>query len=81
MNAVVVKARFNSQTFDGWKIKKGDLGVLQWTPHKRHPRFAEPRVIWDQDPNRKARRTIVSSIEVAGIQSLRVRILIVSNFQ
>lgn len=59
MSAVVVRARFDSATLDVldlWRFKKGDLGVLKWKSHRRHPRFLEPRVIWDNDPQRKARR-------------------------
>jgi len=43
MTAIVVKAKFDEtlDTGESWIVKKGDLGVLQWSSHKRHPRFLE----------------------------------------
>lgn len=81
MSAVVVRARFNSKTLDaadGWIVKKGDLGVLKWLPHKRHQRFLEPRVLWDRDPKRKVRRIILSSIAIVGLQTATARIMLTS---
>jgi hypothetical protein len=78
MNAVVVKARFDSRTLgpDPEHVSKGDLGVLGWKPHRRHPRFLEACVIWDRDPHRKPRRVILSSIEVVGLETQTVRVLV-----
>jgi len=45
---VVVKAKFDSETLDTGEsriVRKGDLGVLKWFSHRRHPRFLEARVI------------------------------------
>jgi hypothetical protein len=77
--AVVVKARFDSETLDTvgpWRFRKGDCGVLHWKPHKTHPRFLEPRVIWDGDPTCKMRRLIIYSITVVGLQTLTTRVLL-----
>lgn len=79
MSAVVVKAKFDSETLDtgeNWIIRKGDLGVLKWSSHKRHPRFLEARVIWDRDPRRRVRRVILSSIAIVGLQTTTIRILL-----
>lgn len=77
--AVVVKARFDSETLDTvdpWRFDKGDLGVLHWKVHGRHPRFFQPCVIWDGDPRRKVRRVILSSITIVGIQTPTARVLL-----
>lgn len=77
--AVVVKARFDSETLDtvdAWRYSKGELGILHWKPHKRHPRFLEPCVIWDGDPKRRMRRVILSSITVVGLQTPTDRVLL-----
>lgn len=78
MNAVVVRARFDSRTLgpDPAYVSKGDLGMLRWKPHRRHPRFLEPCVIWDNDPHRKPRRVIVSSVAVAGLETRGVRVMV-----
>jgi len=78
MNAVVVRARFDSRTLgrDPEYVSKGDLGVLEWKSHRRHPRFLEPCVIWDKDPHRKPRRVILSSIAVVGLETRTVRVLV-----
>jgi hypothetical protein len=78
--AVVVKARFDSETLDtpgGWRYSEGDLGVLHWKPHKRHLRFLEPCVIWDADPKHKMRRVMLSSITVVGLQTPTDRLLLI----
>lgn len=80
MAAVVVRARFDSQTSDHsgrWNVKKGDFGVLKWKAHGRHPRFFEPVVLWDRDPQRQVRRVIVSSLTVVGLQTRGARVLLV----
>ena len=79
MSAVVVRARFDTETLDDtapWKVRTGDLGLLKWKPHKKHPRFLEPRVVWDGDPKHKARRVIVSSIAVVGLETATTRVLL-----
>lgn len=78
MSAVVVRARFDSPTLDAdsWHVRKGDLGVLHWHAHRRHPRFFEPRVMWDRDPKRRVRRVIVSSIGIVGLQTRTSRVLL-----
>ena len=78
MNAVVVRARFDSRTLgrDSEYVSKGELGVLKWKPHRRHPRFLEPSVIWDKDPHRQPRRVILSSIAVVGLETPTVRFLV-----
>lgn len=79
MSAVVVKAKFDSETLEtgeSWLVKKGDLGVLKWFSHKRHPRFLEARVMWDRDPKRKVRRIIQSSVAIVGLQTPSLRILL-----
>jgi hypothetical protein len=81
MGAVVVRARFDSETMETgvpWQFKKGDLGVLTWKRHGSHPRFLEPRVIWDDDPKEKSRRVILASIAIVGIETLTARILLFS---
>ncbi len=78
MNAVVVRARFDSRTLgrDAVSFEKGDLGVLSCKPHRRHPRFLEPCVVWDNDPQHRPRRVILFSIAVVGIQTRTERILV-----
>jgi len=79
MNAVVVRARFDNKTLEdgaSWQVRKEDLGLLKWKPHRGHPRFLEPRVVWDDDPKRKARRVILSSITVVGLETGRTRVLL-----
>jgi len=80
MNAVVVRARFDNKALEEgvpWQARKDDLGLLKWKPHRRHQRFLEPRVVWDDDPKRKARRVILSSIAVAGLESGGTRVLLI----
>ncbi len=80
MGTVVVRARFAYETTDDpirWEVKEGDLGVLTWVPHKRHPQFLEPRVIWDRDPKKNARRIIGSSVTVVGLQRTRIRMMLI----
>lgn len=77
--AVIVRARRESETLDGvdiWRFRKGDLGILHWKRHRRHPRFLEPCVVWDRDPKRKVRRVIASSIAIVGLQTQATRILL-----
>ena len=79
MSAVVVKAKFDSETLDtrkSWIVRKGDFGVLEWFSHRRHPRFLEARVIWDRDPKRKARKIIQSSVAIVGLQTPSLRIML-----
>jgi hypothetical protein len=79
MSAVVVRARFDSETvesIDPWEVRKGDLGVLKWKSHRRHPRFFEPHVVWDRDPQRRVRKVIVSSIAIVGLQTSGSRVLL-----
>jgi hypothetical protein len=79
MNAVIVRARFDSQTLeptDPQFVAKGDLGLLKWKRHRRHPRFLEPCVVWDKDPHRKVRRVILSSIAVVGLETGAARVLV-----
>lgn len=81
MSTVVVRAKHDFETTgegDRWDVQKGDLGVLRWVPHKRHPRFGEARVIWDRDPEQKVRRVILSSIAVVGLQTPTLRVMLVS---
>jgi hypothetical protein len=80
MNAVIVRAQFDSQTLeqdDPQRVNRGDLGILKWEPHRRHPRFLEPHVVWDKDPRRKSRRVIRSSFSVVGLETGNIRVLIV----
>ncbi len=77
--AVIVKARFDSETLDtvdAWRFRKGDVGVLNWKRHRRHPRFLEPCVVWDKDPTQRSRRIILSSIAVVGLQTPTSRIVL-----
>ena len=79
MSAVVIRARFDSETLDAsdpWLFRKGDLGVLQWKRHRRHPRFLEPCVIWDNDPKHAVRRVILSSITIVGLQTTTARVML-----
>lgn len=79
MSAVVVQARYDSETLDrvdSWQVRKGDFGVLRWKPHRRHPRFLEPYVVWDSDPKRKLRKIILSSITIVGLQTPTARFLL-----
>jgi hypothetical protein len=79
MIAVVVRARFGARTLDSgsaWKVRKGDIGVIKWHRHRRHRSFLEPRVIWDRDPSHKARRTIMSSIAITGLQTRTTRVML-----
>jgi hypothetical protein len=79
MNAVVVRAQYDSQTLehdDPQRVSRGDLGVLKWKPHRRHPRFLEPCVVWDKDPHRKSRRVIRASFAVVGLETGSVRVMI-----
>jgi hypothetical protein len=76
---VVVQARFDSETLDTvdpWHFNQGELGVLHWKSHKRHPRFLEPCVIWDRDQRRKVRKVILASITIVGIQTPNARLLL-----
>ncbi len=80
MSAVVVRARFDSRTLESpapWEVRRGDLGVLRWKAHRRHARFFELYVVWDRDSARRARKVIVSSVAVVGLQSGRARVLLV----
>jgi hypothetical protein len=60
----------------GFQVKKGDLGLLQWKTHGRHPKFMEPLVIWDKDRQRRARRMVWSFLTVVGLQTADTRILL-----
>ena len=76
---VVVKARFDSKTMDpvdAWQVRRDDLGTLKWKPHRGHPRFLEPCVVWDGDPQRKVRRVILTSITIVGLQTQAARVLL-----
>jgi hypothetical protein len=77
--AVVVMARFNYQTSGkkAMQVKKGDLGLLQWRPHRRHPRYLEPVVVWDKDGQRKCRKIIWSSLSIVGLQTAGTRIMLI----
>ncbi len=77
--AVVVKAQFGSKTMesdDAWQVRKGDLGTLKWKSHRGHPRYLEPCVVWDGDPQRKSRRVILASISIVGLQTPAARVLL-----
>jgi hypothetical protein len=77
MNAVLVRARFGYEMRDAgqrWRVEKGDLGVLQWRPHRRHRRFLEPMVVWDNDPDHVPRQAILSSLRVVGLQTKDTRV-------
>jgi hypothetical protein len=80
MNVVViVQALFDSETLgsrDVWRFKAGDIGMLRWRQHRKHPRFLEPCVIWDGDPKHKVRSVILAAITVVGLQSSDVRVLL-----
>lgn len=76
---IVVKARFSYLAMDGrerWPVKKGDFGIIRPESHRRYARFVEPTVIWDADPSRKARRPILSSLAVVGLQARGVRLMV-----
>lgn len=79
MVAIVVRARFAYRAVgrdDAWEIKKGDVGILHWKPHRRFTSLLEPCVVWDDDPQRLRRPGILSSLETVGLQSGNVRVLI-----
>lgn len=85
MAAVVVMARADHpgyparQPFRGaeiFQVKKGDLGLLEWQPHRRHPKFMEPVVIWDKDRQRKPRSMVWSFLTVVGLQTGDTRIVL-----
>jgi hypothetical protein len=79
MIEVVVEAQFGYELVDAggrWSVAKGDVGVLRWKPHQRHPRFLEPLVIWDNDPSRRERKSILSALAVVGLQSKKTRALV-----
>lgn len=79
MVEMVVCARFGFAMPNGrypWQVVRGDTGILQFKRHKRYARFVELLVIWDNDPGRKARRAILSSLEVIGVQTGRNRVTI-----
>lgn len=81
MSAVVVRAKYDFEATENgerWDVQKGDLGVLTWIPHKRHPRFLDARVMWDRDPEQKVRRVILSSVVIAGLQTSTLRMMLVS---
>jgi hypothetical protein len=83
MVEVVVKARFSYELMDAgerWSVATGDVGALRWKPHKRHPRFLEPLVVWDNDPSLRARKTILSSLTVVGLQTEKTRALVSFGF-
>jgi hypothetical protein len=76
---IVIKAQFGYgpiDVSDPWLVTAGDVGLLRWRTHRRHPRFLEPVVVWDKDPSRRARKCIVSSLTVAGFQSKHTRLLV-----
>jgi hypothetical protein len=77
----VIRARFSYTMPDGripWNVTKGDTGILRWKRHRRYARFVELLVVWDGDPTRKARRTVLASLEIIGLQLSQERILIYS---
>ena len=79
MVEVVVKPRFDYELVDAgkrWSVAKGDIGVLYWKPHQRHPRYLEPLVVWDKDPSGQARKSILSSLAVVGLQTKNARVLV-----
>ncbi len=81
MGTVVVRAKHGFETLqegDRWDVHKGDLGVLRWVAHRRHRRYLEPRVIWDRDPHRKARRVVLSSVAIVGLQTRTLRVRLIS---
>lgn len=83
MVALVVKARFGYEFIEAgerWSVAKGDTGVLCWKSHQRHPRYLEPLVVWDNDPSHKARKSILSSLAVIGLQSENTRVLVIFRF-
>jgi hypothetical protein len=81
---VVVKALFDyefADVGDRWPVAKGDIGILRWRPHQRHPRFLEPLVVWDTDPKRRARKSILSSLAVVGLQTRNARVILTSQLR
>lgn len=76
---VVVVARFGYESRNGkerWTVTKDDVGVLRWKRHRRYARLLEPVVVWDNDPDRKARRSIFSSLEIIGMQAGGTRLTV-----
>ncbi len=74
---MVVRAQFGFSMQNGrhpWQVTKGDTGILRWKRHPRYARFVELLVVWDNDPARKARRPVLSSLEVIGMQFDRNRV-------
>jgi len=81
MVEMVVRAQFGFSMPKGrypWQVTKGDTGIVRWSRHPRYARFVELFVVWDNDPARKARRTVFSSLELIGIQIDRHRIMVLS---
>jgi hypothetical protein len=79
MVEVVVKARFEYVAMDGrdrWAVKQGDVGIARLRSHRRYARFFEALVIWDADPNRKPRRSVLSSLVIVGIQTKGTRLIV-----
>ena len=79
MVEVVVRARFGYAMPNGrypWQVTKGDIGILKWKRHSRFARLVELLVVWDSDPQRQARRPILSSLEVVGLQINRERVVV-----
>lgn len=79
MAAIVVKARFSygrAGRKDEWHVSEDDLGVLRWRRHRQHSAFLEPLVIWDRDPDKRPRSVVMSSLEIVGLQSRKLRVMI-----
>lgn len=79
MVEVVVRAQFSYELGDSgerWPVAKGDTGVLRWKSHARHSRYLEPLVVWDNDPFRRERRAILSSLTTVGLQASGLRVMV-----
>jgi hypothetical protein len=83
MVQVVVRARFGYAMPNGrnpWQVTKDDIGILRWKRHRRYARLVELLVIWDGDPARKARKVVLSSLEIIGVQVNRHRVVVLSSY-
>jgi hypothetical protein len=78
MGAVVVKARFDSTKLDTdlWRVRRNDVGILRWKSHPKHRDLLVPYVVWDRDPEKKARKATFSSIKIIGLQGSTLRVLL-----
>lgn len=51
-----------------YEYKKGEIGVVAWHDHRHHPGYYRVFIVWDKDPVRAQRPTVLNALEFTGIQ-------------